>query len=102
MSHHINVKDLNDFRVKFGKQRAEALLKALGTSHAIVRAFDTEIGKEILSDVLSVMNNNLKKIVANEASDDEKAEFRMAKAIATRWAGRIETYYKSLSQLRGE
>ena len=85
---------------KKGKEMVSRLLSALGKDEQFLNAFNSPVGSELLSDLVEIMETRLDKIIDETAEEKDKAEFRVAKELATRWVGKINEYNRHLKQLK--
>ena len=85
--------------LKTGKRGAQ-LLSVLGRQQSFIRAIESEIGRELLKDALSITEGLLEKIISEEAVEAERAEYRAFKKILITWAQRIETYQRNLEKIK--
>ena len=63
--------------------RGAKILSALGKKHVLVRALETELGKTLLSDAMERMDSLLVKIIHEDSTDAERAEYRVLKEFNT-------------------
>lgn len=85
---------------KKGKEMASRLLSALGKNEQFLNAFNSPLGSELLTDLISMMEEKLDKIIDETADDKDKADFRAAKNLSMRWVGKINEYNRNLKQLK--
>lgn len=85
--------------VKKHRSRSGRLLSYLGEKHALIVALDTKIGGELLEDAVARMDALLLKIINESAGDIERAEYRVLRDITTRWASKIDAYFKTLTKI---
>lgn len=78
-----------------GKRGLE-LLSLLGKQGEFVDALDSPIGKALLKDLLNLTEDNLRKIINEDADDKVRAEYRVGKQLLMVWTERISVYEKNL------
>ncbi len=98
MSNTMSLNDLHRLLEEKGK-RGATLLSFLGKQIPFIEALSSEVGNECLKDLISITESRLQKIICEEADEKDKAEYRVAKEILSRWAGRLETYSDSIKKL---
>lgn len=77
-----------------GTTRPNVLTK-LSIQYKFIEAISSPLGLEILKDLSVMTDKLLDKIIAEEATVQEKAEFRVCKDILVRWGSRIKAYDKN-------
>lgn len=97
----INQQVIENFIQKHGK-KASQILSALGKSQPFIEAIQTNIGQELLKDALEMIQERLDKIINEEATELEKAEYRVLRTITTRWVDKINNHTKLLSEVYKE
>ncbi len=79
--------------------RGKDLLSVLGRQSKLYQALETDVGQEILHTALKRAEALLKKVVEEEASAQELAEYRVLKTILFEWALKIDEFYKNLNKI---
>jgi len=97
----ITEQDIQRYSQKRGSANATRLLSILGKDRQFLNAWESPVGKPLMDDLLKDAESLLEKIIQDEATLEEKAEFRVIRAWLTNVAGRINTYYKNLNTLKG-
>lgn len=90
----IELDDIERLRSALGPDRSARVLSALGRHTPLIEALSTDVGKEILNTALNKTKDLLERIVNEQATDLEKAEYRVLRIILGDWSGRINNYYK--------
>ena len=85
---------LKVFAQKFGTKKTELYLAELGRNTGLVQVLQTSIGHELLSDWASEWAAIFAKVVRNDATDEEKMQFRLLDAQLSKMAQRIGKYYQ--------
>jgi hypothetical protein len=83
-----------------GSLKAQKILKVLGKTESFARAFSSQVGQEILMDAIQESEVLLDKIVKEEASEGDRAEFRAFKKIITRWEQIWNSHNAALEELK--
>ena len=91
--------DIERFVARTGK-KAERILNILGKNEQFLNAISSPLGQELLTDSVERMELLLEKIIDEKADDKDRADFRALRAIATRWAERINVYQKALVEAK--
>ena len=98
----VTLSDIERFAAKNKGRGAAQVLSILGKRRPFMDAISTEVGQELLSDVVEQMQLILAKIIDDTATPTEVADFRAYKAISERWAKRISTYIEFQNKLLGK
>jgi len=83
------------------KEGLEANLKILQKYDKFYKLITSEIGQELLQNAMSRMNLLLEKIVAIDASEEEKMEYNVYFRIFNEWADKISAYLTALDKMKG-
>lgn len=68
------------------------IVNYLAKNQPFVEATKTELGQELLKDMLNDMDILLAKIIDEKATELEKAEFRVLRKLSHKWIDRINKY----------
>ncbi len=83
-----------------GKRGGE-ILSILGRLYpTFISHLDTMVGKEILMADVNLMGELLEKIYNEDATPEEKAEFRVLKKRVSLIIGKLDSYIKNTNNLR--
>ena len=96
----VTVAEIEDFIKTFGVKRSNLVLSSLNKTHQFVRAMETPVGKEILSDILNTLNEKLELIITEKATEQDKAEFRVLYRLATQYSDKINNYIKNTERIK--
>jgi hypothetical protein len=91
--------EVREFLKREGK-RGERVLSKLQKMKPVKEALETEIGKILIQEIAEDMDLILEKIIAEEATDVDRADFRAGKRLAGKVSVTINTYYKEESKIR--
>jgi len=91
-----------DMFLKKHGRTGSRVLSFLGFHRAFIQAISSEIGRELLKDLMSLMDNRLDLIINMEAGDNEKAEYRAYLKLFNIWAGRIQKYNQFIDKINKE
>lgn len=80
--------------------RHEVLIKALGKGAKFLSIFESDIGQELLKDATDRMQALLLKIIEEDASPEEHAEYRALRDITRKWLGKIKKYQDDMKKLK--
>lgn len=87
------------FRASEGK-KAEAILLSLSKKEAFVKALSTDLGQELLRDLLEQYEKRLEKVINGTATERDKEGLVIFKCLAGLWADRINSYNHNLEILQ--
>jgi hypothetical protein len=83
---------------KTGKNGSKTL-SVLGHFQPFVDAFNTEIGKELLTDAINIHEMLLQKIADLTATPEETMEYKAIRRIIMAWSERIVRHEKAMMEL---
>lgn len=90
------VKELYD---RIGRDRFEKYISRLGKQSKLYTALESSIGQELLKEAINRSEALLLKIINEDASEVERADFRALKTILNDWAGKIARYIENLNRV---
>lgn len=79
-------------------RRQKQLIEYLAKNGKFVDATKTEIGQELLKDMLNGINALFPKVYNEKASAQELAEFRILRGMCDKWTTRIADYNNKLTE----
>jgi hypothetical protein len=82
------------------KKRGERTLSLLGQHQSFISAINTEIGKELLSDLIREHELLLNKISSLEVTDEEKMQYRVVRKMILIWSERITAYNNRIKEIK--
>ena len=82
------------------KKRGAMTLSILGEKSKFIDAVNTDIGQQLLGDLVEMHETLLKKISNNGASDYDRSEYKIVKEMLVRWSERIENYNRRLEEVK--
>ncbi|MFQ5493604.1 MAG: hypothetical protein ACE5DX_05615 [Candidatus Dojkabacteria bacterium] len=94
----LSARQIEDFQKKLGR-KASPVLKYLSRNVGFYEAFTSPLGEEIIKEHAVNMDKLLEKIYNEEATDKEKAEFRVLKEIGLRIVKKINAYNNHISSV---
>lgn len=83
-----------------GGLKAQKMINVLSKTHGFVAAFKDKVGQEVLLDALQRSEEILDKIVDQNATDKERAEFTALKGIIRKWQKIWATHNGALNELQ--
>lgn len=99
MKQEVTKADIEQFLKATGR-RGERVLSVLGKTTQFYNAMTHPLGQELLSDIVSNMEYLLEKIVNEEASDKDRADYRAFRNIALSWGEKIAKHLKKIEQVK--
>ncbi len=99
MEDKLDVEKVKKLYDKVGKDRFEKFISMLGKQSKLSEALNSQIGKELLNEAVNRSEALLIKIINEEATEVERADFRALKTILNNWAGKIATYIENLNRV---
>lgn len=73
-------------------KRGRDTLTALGKSQDFIDAINTEVGVELLKDLVLMYEENLMKVAELSATDEDKIKLKVTRALLAEWSSRILAY----------
>ena len=91
-----------ELTIFLGKQRGrgQELLALLNRQKKFHDAINSDVGRELLSDLIGIMDNRLQKIVEEKATPQELAEYRVARLLLSAWEKRFSEYLQNLGKVK--
>ena len=96
---NVLTKEKLDYLKTRGGAAGGRTLRILGENLKFIDALNTEIGFELLKDLVERHESLLMKIGKVEATDEEKIEYKLCQHMINRWAGRIATYTETYQKV---
>lgn len=90
----------DSFRAAEGR-KLENILLSLSKKESFVEALSTQLGQELLADVLRMYEQKLDKVINGKATERDKEALVIFKCLAGLWADRINSYNRELQLIRG-
>jgi len=75
-------------------------LSVLGKDRHFMLAIRSEIGQELLRDLMAIMEHKLNKIIELKASELEKAEYTAYRKLFFSWVGKIKRFEKNRAKIK--
>lgn len=79
-----------------GTPRANALLNALGKQEQFYNAIETEVGQELLKDLLEGIERRIELVIKEEDDEKTRAELRAYRELLDRWTTQIAKFRSNL------
>lgn len=98
----VTLDDIERLKNSIGVRRSAEVIKALGKQIPLLTALATEPGKLILSTAISRTGELLEKIINEQATEQERAEYRVLRIILADWSGKIANYFKLHETMKGK
>lgn len=98
----MNKEEIKILSKRVGGKNTQRILTALERTNGFVAAFNNPLGQELLNDAISEMGMILEKIINEEATPQELADFRAYRRITTKWVEIINTHKENIKIAKGE
>ncbi len=98
----LDVETLDAFIQRNPTKRVNAILGALNRSTGFMKALESPLGVELLDEVGGQLESLMKKIVDEEASEKDRADFRAYKRIGRSWGEKIRKHYELIQRVKGD
>ena len=95
----VTLTQVNSYLLK-NKKRGEVALSLLGQYQGFINAWNTEVGKEILGDLVTRYETILKAIAELTATDAQKIEFTVVKTLLTTYGDKVDKYYQLINDIK--
>ena len=80
-------------------KRGERTVYLHEKSIPFIKAFNSDIGRELLADLISMHEALLEKVAGLNATDEEKMMYKVAREMLLRWSGKIAAYEKRVDEI---
>jgi hypothetical protein len=94
-------KEVMEYIAKMGKHGGKTL-SILGKSQDFINAVNSQVGKQLLEDLILQHEALLIKIARFDATDEDKADFKAVGRMLLVWTEKIVAYESKLRQLKRE
>lgn len=95
----INEETIKKFSSVYGTKSTAKVLSLLGKKKGFYEAINSEVGRELLKEVMIQMERLLPKIIERRAKDEELALYDAYQSIFDRWCIKISDYVKWKNKL---
>jgi hypothetical protein len=95
----LDAASVQKFLAIHGKKGVKTL-SLLGKNQPFYNAMQSDVGQEILRDVMRKMEILLDKIVAMKASDYEVMEYKTLKGLLLNWSERINAFVNAKKKIK--
>jgi len=85
--------------VKTRGKSGERTIKILGKNFRFLSAFNTELGEQILSDVVSMHSEVSDIIITKGETPELRAKINVLGEIINKWSDKINGYYEALKRV---
>lgn len=99
MSQEVTKADIEKFLNSAG-HRAKRVLSVLGKTSQFYNAASHPIGQELLADIVANMERLLEKIVNEDSTDKDRADYRAFRALAISWGEKISKYLEKIEEIK--
>jgi hypothetical protein len=96
----LNAVDVEEYLKRFGKQ-GTMVLSTLGKLQPFVACMESEIGKEILANIIQRYEILMEKVVDMAATDAERVELKVTKQMILAFANQIQAYNARVERVAG-
>jgi len=84
------------------RKHGERTLSLLGQYQGFIAAIGTEIGKELLRDLIREHELLLTKVADLDVTDEEKMQYKVVRRMLLTWGDRITAYETKLKEVKGK
>lgn len=95
----VTLTQVNSFLMK-NKKRGEMALSFLGQYQGFIHAWNTDVGKEILGDLVTRYETILKAMAELTVTDQQKIEFTVVKTLLTTYGDKVDKYYQLINDIK--
>ena len=85
-------KRLTTLAKRMGKENAQTLLQVLGKQKKFMDAIESEVGQELLKDLISTVHHIIGLILNEKEDESDRANLRVCMALINKWQTRIKNY----------
>ena len=91
---------IEDYVKRHNAKSCTRIMSVLGKKQPFYQAIRTEIGRELLKDMIMKLEQLLEKAINDDITEKEKAEYRVLKELSETWAIRIHAYLQKVHKLK--
>ena len=96
---NVLTKEKLDYLKTRGGAAGSRTLKILGENLKFIDALNTDLGFELLKDLVERHETLMMKIGKIDATDEDKIEYKLCQHMINRWASRIKTYQETYQKV---
>ncbi len=74
-------------------------LEILGKNLKFIDALNTEVGLELLKDLVSMHEETFQKVASLDATDADKIKYKLLQSLINRWAIHIAHYLEAVERV---
>jgi len=93
-----NGEELADY-IRTRGNSSKKTLEILATNLHFIDAINTEVGGEVLKDLVQMHKEAFLKIAELGASDEDKVRYKVLQDLINRWSKRVADYYQTLERV---
>lgn len=83
-----------------GKKKGNEVFNVLGRTEGFIKIIRKDIGRELLLEIAADLDKLFEKIINEEATEVERADFRALRKIGRRWTEKINAFEAALEEIR--
>jgi hypothetical protein len=95
----LTLERLEAFIHKVERRRAKDVVAMMSKSQPFIESIRTELGQQLLKDVVARQAELLEKVYDGTLSEDDRHELRALKIIQERWETKIVNFIKVLDEI---
>ena len=95
----VTLEQIERFQMRH-RVRAPIVLSALGQNHDFMAAIESDVGQELLKDLIIMMEEKAQKIANETANDLDRADYRAFKRLSIQWMERINNYNRNIHDIK--
>lgn len=96
---NITKEEADLFLTKF-KKRGERTLSLLGKQQEFIKAMSSDIGQQILNDLIQEHELLLDKIASIKATDEEKMQYKVVRQMLMLWSNRLAAFTDLIKEIK--
>ena len=74
-------------------------LEILGKNLKFIDALNTEVGLELLKDLVSMHETAFQKVASLDATDEDKVNYKLLQSLINKWSIHISYYFEALQKV---
>lgn len=95
----LSVVDIEQFVLSVGSKNANRVFRYLYKTKSFIDAMETDLGKELLSDLVKIMDKNLNNIIIR-GDKESRIGFKIAEELLIAWCDKINSYNQTLIKVK--
>ena len=98
----VTLKDIEDHAQRHGRRKTMIVMSKLGQQKKFIDVIQSDIGQQLLKDIMVDMDRLLEKNLNMDLTDEERIEYKVLDRLSGIWIDRIHNHLKTVKRIKGE